>query len=152
MGDWPVGVLILVVILVLGALIAGLIVSVQRWRRWVRRREEQDRQSYRSQLLSSLEALDLAMTNLNIAMRRGNECLARERVHRLEQAIGATKRSGDDELHRLVNVMAERCDALVAAGQDGLEEEDFEQLARQLGEVQREIYRRMEALLAQVCA
>jgi len=151
MGDLPTSVLIALVALTLCVLTTALVLSV-RWRRkrvWAR--EEQGRQLYRSQLLSSLEALDLAMTHLNIAARRGNEQLARERVHRLGQAIGATMRSGDDELRRLVSVMAERCDALVAAGRDGLEEEDVERLAHQLGEAQREIYRRMEALLAQVC-
>ena len=150
MSDLPVGVLGLVIVLAVGVVVVGLTVAVRKRRRRVQAREEQDRQSYRRRLLSSLEALDLAMSNLTVAVHRGREYLARERVHRLAQAVSAANRSGDDELRRLVSVMATRSDALITAGRDGLEEEDFDRLVRQIGETQREIYRRMETLLDQV--
>ena len=149
MSDLSGGVLGFVVVLALGVIVAGLTVAVRKKRHRVRMRDEQDQQSYRRRLLSSLGALDLALTNLNTAARRGNEYLERERVYRLAQAVSAVNRSGDSELRRLVSVMATRSEALVTAGCDGLDE-DLDLLVRQLGETQQEIYRRMEVLLEQV--
>jgi hypothetical protein len=149
MSNVPVGVLIFVVVLVLGAIAVGLIVFVRKRRRRLQMQEEQDRQLYRSRLLSSLETLDLALTNLNTAAHRGNEHLARERVSGLARAVGAANLSGDDELRRLVSVMAMRSDALVKAGRKELGEEDLNLLVRQIGETQQHIYRRMEVLLDQ---
>jgi hypothetical protein len=154
MSDLPVSVLGFVVVLVLGAIVAYLFVRARkpRQRAWIP--EEQGRQWRHQGLLSSLGALDLAMTDLTTAALRGSEQLAREFESGLARAISAANRSGDDELCRLVDKVAAHCDALGTTGQDGLEdglrEEDLDRLVRQLGEVQRAIYRRMETLLAQV--
>ena len=149
MSDLPVGVWAFVIVFALGAIVAGLIVAVRTWRRWTLAREEQNRQLYRSRLLSSLETLDLALTGLNTAAYRGSEHLARERVCGLARAISAANWSGDDELRRLVSVMATHSDALVTAERDGLEEKALDLLVDRIGETQREVYRRMEVLLDQ---
>ena len=144
MSDVPVGVLGFVVALMLGAFAAGLTVAVRRRRRRVRAQEERDRQEYRRRLLSSLETLDLALTGINAAAYRGSEHLARERICGLARAISAANWSGDDELRRLVSVIAMRSDTLVKAGRKELGEEDLNLLVRQIGETQQQIYRRME--------
>ena len=154
MSDLPVSVLGFVVVLVLGAIVAYLFVRARkpRQRAWIP--EEQGRQWRHQGLLSSLGALDLAMTDLTTAALQGNEQLTQELESGLARAISAANRSGDEELCRLVDEAAAHCDALGTTGKDGLEdgfrEEDLDRLVRQLGEVQRAIYRRMETLLAQV--
>ncbi len=149
MSDLPVGVLSFVLVLALGTIVAGSTVAVKKMQRWIQIRKEQDRQLYRSRLLSSLETLDMALTGLNTAAYRGSEHLARERVCGLARAISAANWSGDDELRRLVSVMATHSDALIMAGRDGLEEENLDLLVGRIGETQREVYRRMEVLLDQ---
>lgn len=145
MRDPLIGVLGLGAMLALGAIVTGLIVvsRKQRQRAWAQ--EELRRQSRRRQLLSSLESLDLAMTRLTTAALRGSEQLAQERAVGLAQVADAANRSGDDELGRLMEAVVARCDALSAAEPEG---EDGDRLVRQLGEAQREVYRRMEVLLA----
>ena len=103
-------------------------------------------QLYRERLLSSLEALDTSLTSLTTAALQGSEQFARGRVPRLAQALNATNRSRDGELRRLVDAVVTCCDALGATRRDG---EDVDQLVRQLGKAQRDVYRWMEALLAQ---
>lgn len=142
-GDLLIGVLGLAVALVLGAIIVYLIVAFRKRRQRVWAREEQRRQSRRRRLLSSLEALDLAMASLTTAVLQGSEKFAQKRAIGLTQAAN---RSGDDELGRLVEAVVVRCDALSVAERGG---EDLEQLIRQLGEAQRDVYRRMEVLLDQ---
>ena len=149
MSNLPVGVWVFGIVLALGAIIAGLTVFVRRIRHWIQTREEQERQSYRRRLLSSLEALDLALTGLNTAAYRGSEYLAQERVCGLARAIGAANRSGDNELRRLVSVIATHLDALVTAGRDGFEQDDLDLLVSRIGETQQKVYRRMEVLLEQ---
>jgi hypothetical protein len=150
MGNWPVWVLGFVAALVVGAIVAYLVARARkpRPRAWIP--EEQGRQWRHQGLLASLGALDLAMTNLTTATLQGGESLARELESGLAQAASAANRSGDDELRRLVDEIAARCDALDASGQDGLEGEALDQLAHHLGQAQRAMYRRMEALLDQV--
>jgi hypothetical protein len=145
MGDLLIGVLGLGAMLALGAIVTGLIVVSRKQRQRVWAQEEQERQSHRRQLLSSLEALDLAMTRLTTAALRGSEQFAQERAVGLTQVADAANRSGDDELRRLMEVVVARCDALSAAEREG---EHRDRLVRQLGEAQREVYRRMEVLLA----
>lgn len=144
MGDLLIGVLGLGAVLALGAIVTCLIVvsRKQRQRAWAQ--EEQERQSHRRQLLSSLESLDLAMTRLTTAALRGSEQFAQERAVGLAQVADAANRSEDDELRRLMEVVVARCDALNAAEREG---GDWDRLVRQLGEGQREVYRRMEVLL-----
>ena len=146
MSDLPIGVLGLAAVLVLGAIAIYLIVVAREQRRWVWAREEQRNQWDRERLLSSLQALDTSLTGLTAAALQGSEQFARERVPRLAQTINAADRGGDDELRRLVDAVVACCDALGAARR---EEEDVDQLVRHLGEAQREVYRRMEVLLAQ---
>ena len=158
MGDWAVWLLGLVAVLAVGAIIIYLVARAKEPHRRVLVSEEQGRQWQHQRLLSSLGALDLAMTNLATAALQGREQLVREMEHELAQAVSAANRSGDDELCRLVDEVAARCDALGAVGQDGLEnengpgpgEESLDPLVRHLGEARRAIYRRMETLLCQV--
>jgi hypothetical protein len=146
MGDLLIGVLGLGAVLALGAVVTCLIVVSRKQRQRVWAREEQRRQSRRRRLLSSLESLDLAMTRLATAALRGSEQFAQERAVGLAQVVDAANRSGDDELRRLMEVVVARCDALSAAGREG---GDGDRLVRQLGEAQREVYRRIEVLLDQ---
>jgi len=158
MGNWPVWVLGFVVVLAVGAIVIYLVARAKEPRQQVWTPEEQGRQWQHQRLLSSLGALDLAMTNLATAALQGREQIEREMEHELAQAISAANRSGDDELCRLVDGVAARCDALGTAGQGGLENENGlgygkdsrDRLVRYLGETQRTIYRRMEALLGQI--
>lgn len=145
-GDLLIGVLGLAVALILGAIIVYLVVAFRKRRQQVWAREEQRRQSRRRRLLSSLEALDLAMASLTTAVLQGSEKFAQKRAIGLAQAANAANRSGDDELGRLVEAVVVRCDALSVVERGG---EDLEQLIRQLGEAQRDVYRRMEMLLDQ---
>ena len=136
MSDLPVGALGFVVVLILGALVAYLFVRARkpRQRAWVP--EEQGRQWRHQRLLSSLGALDLAMTDLTTAALRGSEQLAQELESGLARAISAADRSGDDELRRLVDEVAAHCDTLSATGQgeleDGFREEDLDRLVKSL--------------------
>ena len=144
MGDLLIGVLGLGAVLALGAIVTCLIVVSRKQRQRVWAQEEQERQSHRRRLLSSLESLDLAMTRLTTAALRGSEQFAQERAVGLAQVADAANRSGDDELRRLSEVVVARCDVLSAAEREG---GDWDRLVRQLGEAQREVYRRMEVLL-----
>jgi hypothetical protein len=146
MGDLLIGVLGLGAMLALGAIVTCLIVVSRKQRQRVWAQEEQERQSHRRRLLSSLESLDLAMTRLATAALRGSEQFSQERAVGLAQVADAANRSGDDELRRLMELVVARCDALSAAGREG---GDGDRLVRQLGEAQREVYRRMEVLLDQ---
>jgi hypothetical protein len=146
MDDLLIGVLGLGAVLALGAVVACLIVVSRKRRRRVWALEEQRRQSRRRRLLSSLESLDLAMTRLSTAALRGSDQFAQERAVGMAQVVDAANRSGDDELRRLSEVVVARCDALSAVGREG---GDGDRLVRQLGEAQREVYRRMEMLLDQ---
>ncbi len=158
MGNWPVWALGFVVVLAVGMIAIYLAARAKEPRQRFLAPEDKSRQWQHQRLLASLGALDLAMTNLTTAALQGREQLVREMEHELAQAVSAANRSGDDELCRLVGEAAARCDALDAVGQDGLEnenrsgheEESLGQLVRHLGEAQRAIYRRMEALLGQV--
>jgi hypothetical protein len=147
MRDLLIGVLGLGAVLALAAVVTCLILVSRKQRQRVWAQEELRRQSRRRQLLSSLEAVDLAMTRLSSAALRGSEQLAQERAVGLAQVADAANRSGDDELGRLMEVVITRCDALSAA--ERREGEDWDRLVRQLGEAQREVYRRMEVLLDQ---
>jgi hypothetical protein len=146
MRDPLIGVLGLGAVLALGAIVTCLIVVSRKQRQRVWAQEELRRQSHRRQLLSSLESLDLAMTRLATAALRGSEQFAQERAVGLAQVAGAANRSGDDELGRLMELVIARCDALSAAEREA---GDWDRLVRQLGEAQREVYRRMEVLLDQ---
>jgi ABC-type nickel/cobalt efflux system permease component RcnA len=150
MGGLLIGVLSFATGLALGAIVIYLVVVSGRQRRRVRAREGQRRRGRRERLLSSLEALDAGLTRLTTAALEGGEPLARARAAGIAQAADAAHRSGDDELQRMVGVVVARCDALSATRREGMEVEEFDQLVRQLGEAQREVYRRMEALLDQV--
>jgi hypothetical protein len=147
MRDLLIGMLGLGAVLALGAIVTCLIVVSRKQRQRVWAQEELRRQSRRRQLLSSLESVDLAMTRLATAALRGSEQSAQERSVGLAQVVDAANRSGDDELRRLSEVVVARCDALSAA--ERREGEDWDRLVRQLGEAQREVYRRMEVLLDQ---
>jgi len=139
--------------LVLGAVVtyllmafrAPLIVSGMS-RRSARVREEQPRHWQRAPLLASLEALDLGMTSLATAALQGGDGAAPEHAASLAQVTRAVNQSGDEVLRRLVETVVAHCDALTAAGPRG---ENREWLVQQLGEAQREVYRRMEMLLGQ---
>jgi hypothetical protein len=150
MDDWPVWVLGFVAASVVGALAVYLVARARKphLQAWVP--EEQGRQWRHQGLLASLGALDLVVTNLTTAVLQGGESLARELESGLAQAASAASRSEDDELRRLVDEIAARCDALDATGQDGLGGEALDQLVCHLGQTQRAMYRRMEALLGQV--
>ena len=146
MSDLLTDVLIFAAGLALGGIVTCLVVSARKQRRGVWAREEQRRQWRRERLLSSLEALDAGLTSLTTAALQGSEQFAQERSAGLAQATNAVNRSGDGELRRLVEVVVVCCDTLSAAGREG---EDFGRLVEQLGEAQREVYRRMEVLLDQ---
>lgn len=140
----PVGVLILTVALALGAIAVGLAVIFRQRRRAIQKRREQRRQWDRARLLYSLETLDLSLTRLTAAALQGSTRFAQERADWLAQATEAVGQSGDGELRRLMEILVARCDALGAAGREG---KSVDPLVQQLGEAQREVYRRMEALL-----
>jgi len=144
MRDLLIGALGLWAVLALGAIVTGLIVAVRRRRQRVRVQEERRRRSRRKRLLSSLEALDLAMTRFTTAAFQGSGQSAQERATRLARVANAADRCGDEELRRLMDAVVARCDALCAAEREG---EPRDRLARQIGEAQREVYRRMEVLL-----
>lgn len=146
MGDLLVGALSFAAGVALGAGIVYLVVVRGPHQGAVRAREEQRRQWRRERLFSSLETLDLAMATLTTAAFQGAERLAQERATGLAQLTNAVNRSGDDELRRLVEVVVERCDALGAAGRGA---QGFDRLVQQLGDSQRDVYRRMEVLLDQ---
>ena len=140
-------VLVLGVVLVVGAVVTCVIVASRKRRQRVWFQEEQQRQSHRKRLLSSLETLDLAMTRLTSAALQGGEQFVLERTARLARVTAAVDRTGDDELHRLIEAVVAGCDALSTARREGAERD---RLVRQLGDAQREVYRRMEVLLDQV--
>lgn len=140
------GVLGLGAVLALGAIVTCVVVASRKRRRRVWVQEQQRRQSCRKRLLSSLETLDLAMTRLTTAALRGGEQFARERTTRLARVAGAVDQSGDDELRKLIEVVIADCDALSTAPREG---EERDRLVRQVGDAQREVYRRMEVLLDQ---
>jgi len=153
MGNLLVGVIGFVAGLALGAVVTYLLMTSRTplivsgmSRRSARAREERPRQWQRAPLLASLEALDLGMTSLATAALQGGDGLAPERAASLAQVTNAANRSGDDVLRRLVETVVAHCDALSAAGPGG---ENRERLVQQLGEAQREVYRRIEMLLGQ---
>jgi len=146
MGNLLVGIIGFVAGLALGALATYLAMVSRTPRKPVEAWEEQPRRWQRSPLLASLEALDLGMTSLATAALQGSDGLAPERAASLAQVTNAANRSGDDVLRRLVETVVTHCDALSAAGPGG---ENRERLVQQLGEAQREVYRRMEMLLGQ---
>jgi len=141
------GVLGLGAVLAVGAIVACVVVASRKWRRRAWSQEEQRRQSRRKRLLSSLETLDLAMARLSAAALQGGEQFVLERTARLARVTAAVDRTGDDELHRLIEAVVAGCDSLSTARRDGGERD---RLVRQLGDAQREVYRRMEVLLDQV--
>jgi len=140
------GVLGLGAVLAVGAIVACVVVASRKRRRRAWFQEEQRRQSRRKRLLSSLETLDLAMTRLTTAALQGGEQFVLERTARLARVTAAVDRTGDDELHRLIEAVVAGCDSLSTARRDGGERD---RLVRQLGDAQREVYRRMEVLLDQ---
>ena len=146
MGNLLVGVIGFVAGLALGALATYLLMVSRTRRKPMEAREERPRQWQRAPLLASLEALDLGMTGLATAALQGGDGLAPERAASLAQVTSAVNRSGDDVLRRLVEAVVAHCDALSAAGPGG---ENRERLVQQLGEAQREVYRRIEMLLGQ---
>jgi hypothetical protein len=146
MGNLLVGVIGFVAGLALGALATYLLMVSRAPRKPVEARDERPRQWQRAPLLASLEALDLGMTSLATAALQGGDGLAPERAASLAQVTSAVNRSGDDVLRRLVETVVAHCDALSAAGPGG---ENRERLVQQLGEAQREVYRRIEMLLRQ---
>ena len=148
MRDLLIGVLGFAAVLALGAIAARVVVVFRRRRRQARAREDGRRESDRKRLLSSLETLDLAMARLTTAALRGSEQFARERATGLSRVVSAADRTEDEELRRLMEAVVARCDALSAAGQAKGDARD--RLVRQLGEAQRQVYRRMEVLLDQV--
>ena len=146
MGNLLVGVIGFVAGLALGALATYLLMVSRTRRKPMEAREERPRQWQRAPLLASLEALDLGMTSLATAALQGGDGLAPERAASRAQVASAVNRSGDDVLCRLVETVVTHCDALSAAGPGG---ENRERLVQQLGEAQREVYRRIEMLLGQ---
>jgi len=146
MSDLLIGITSFAAGLALGAIVTYLIVTSRKQLQWAQVREEQRRQWRRERLLSSLEALDASLTSLTTAALQGSGQFEQERAAGVAQATNAANRSNDDELRRLVGVVVAHCDALSAAGR---EEEGFGQLVHQLGEAQRDVYRRIEMLLDQ---
>jgi len=140
------GVLGLGAVLAVGAIVTCVVVASRKWRRRVWVQEEHRRQSRRKRLLSSLETLDLAMTRLTAAALQGGEQFVLERTARLARVTAAVDRSGDDDLRRLIEAVVAGCDALSTVRREG---EERDRLVRQLGDAQREVYRRMEVLLDQ---
>ena len=140
------GVLGLGAVLAVGAIVACVVVASRKRRRRAWFQEEQRRQSHRKRLLSSLETLDLAMTRLTTAALQGGEQFVLERTARLARVTAAADRSGDDDLRRLIDAVVAGCDALSTVRREG---EERDRLVRQLGDAQREVYRRMEVLLDQ---
>lgn len=140
------GVLGLGAVLAVGAIVACVVVVSRKRRRRVWFQEEQRRQSRRKRLLSSLETLDLAMTRLSAAALQGGEQFVLERTARLARVTAAVDRSGDDDLRRLIEAVVAGCDVLSTVRREG---EERDRLVRQLGDAQREVYRRMEILLDQ---
>jgi len=140
------GVLGLGTVLAVGAMVACVVMASRKRRRRAWFQEEQRRQSRRKRLLSSLETLDLAMTRLTTAALQGGEQFVLERTARLARVTAAVDRSGDDDLRRLIEAVVAGCDALSAVRRGG---EERDRLVRQLGDAQREVYRRMEVLLDQ---
>jgi len=144
MNELPVGLLGFAAALGLSAMVVVLRLIVRERRRKLAVREERRRERRRERLLLSLEALDAGLAGLIAAALQGDDQFERERVPRLAQAIGAANRSGDDELRRLMETVVASCDALNAADEGGRE---LGRLLRQLGDAQRQVYRRMETLL-----
>jgi hypothetical protein len=140
------GVLGLGAVLAVGAIVTCVVVASRKRRRRVWFQEGQRRQSRRKRLLSSLETLDLAMTRLTAAALQGGEQFVLERTARLARVTAAVDRGGDDELRRLIEAVVAGCDALSTVRREG---EERDRLVRQLGDAQREVYRRMEVLLDQ---